>query len=226
MTRLLIHGDPGARSHFVATWLNNDISDAVFDVGRHTFTTFKKIHNLVDKEEITNFSGIKIRIKPTFSRLNLQLLLSLRKNTYIRIPNFTRDEYSIESFTKVYMFGKEFIQQDSVLDYSLYDYVVPFDKTFDLDELVKLYDFVNNCQPHEKEIELAKNINNINSIPLDNNHACSIAHLILQKESELNLQEKDRSWSVIDVYKNTKVDDLHQTITDLIDPKHYQTNMI
>ena len=33
MNKLLIHADPGARSGFVAAWLNDDLAHAGFDAG-------------------------------------------------------------------------------------------------------------------------------------------------------------------------------------------------
>jgi hypothetical protein len=77
---LLIHADPGARSGFIAAWLNDNLEFAGFDVGTTANTFFKKIHQLENFDHLTKFSGTRIRIKPTFDMLALHLLLFLRKN--------------------------------------------------------------------------------------------------------------------------------------------------
>lgn len=90
---LLIHADPGARSGFVAAWLTNCLTRLEFDVGQSLRSKFVKIHQLPNPESIKNHQGIKIRIKPCLSTVDLLALLFLRKNVHVQFPNFTKDEY-------------------------------------------------------------------------------------------------------------------------------------
>ena len=73
MNPLLIHADPGARSGFVSAWLQDDLAKAEFDVGISAGTKFSKIHTLDSVDQIKNFSGTRIRIRPSFDKLNLHL---------------------------------------------------------------------------------------------------------------------------------------------------------
>jgi hypothetical protein len=221
---LLIHADPGARSGFVAAWLQDKLDTAGFDVGITANTSFFKIHNLDNHQTIKSFNGKKIRIKSTFKLLNLQLLLFLRKNVHVQLPNFTKDEFSIETFSKVYIFAKECFDNETHVDYSLYDYALTFDDTFNIDKMINLYYQYNKKYPTNEQINFAIVNNNINQISLERNHACSIAAMILETESTMNLLEKNRYWSLPVIYQTTPVTELYQTIKSKIIPNNYQSN--
>ena len=225
MNKLLIHADPGARSGFVAAWLQDNLTRVGFDAGATTKTPFLKIHNLDNNKRIKSFQGTKIRIKSTFNLLNLQLLLFLRKNVHVQLPNFTKDEYSVETFSKVYIFAKECFDNEKFVDYSLYDYSIAFNDTFDMDKMINLYHQVNNQYPDKTNINLAIIHNKMNQIELGNNHACSIAAMILETESKLNLEETNRTWSVPILYNTTAIEDLYTTIKSMIVSNKYQNTL-
>ena len=223
MNKLLIHADPGARSGFVAAWLNDDLAHAGFDAGATSKTSFFKIHTLDNHERIKSFQGTKIRIKSTFTLLNLHLLLFLRKNVHVQLPDFTKDEYSLETFSKVYIFAKECFDKEKFVDYSLYDYSITFNDTFNLDKMINLYHQVNNQYPNETNIKRAILHNKINQIELDNAHACSIAAMILETESIMNLKEGNRTWSMPILYNTIPIEDLYTTVKSMIVSNNYQT---
>jgi hypothetical protein len=222
LNSLLVHADPGARSGFISAWLQDDLVAAEFDVGLSSGTKFTKIHHFNNADQIKNFSGPRVRVRPDFNKLNLHLLLFLRKNVYLQMPNFTRNEFSIETFSKLYIFAKECFEQDSALDHSLYDHVLFFQDTFDIEKLIQLYQAVNQREPSQINIDSAVKNNKLNQIEIDLNHACTIASMVLEIESTLNLQEKNRLWSLPEVYAETDVTDLYNTIKHLITSKNYQ----
>ena len=218
---LLIHADPGARSGFVAAWLTNCLTRLEFDVGQSLRSKFVKIHQLPNPESIKNHQGIKIRIKPCLSTVDLLALLFLRKNVHVQFPNFTKDEYSLETFTKITEFSKEILAWDQELDYSLYDVVMSFAETFDTGYMINLYQRINNIEPSPEMIKMLEDTNVLNSIEINKNHACSILKLCLDKEQHLGLKEEHRFWSIVDVYNTTPVDELHDTVKRLISPENY-----
>lgn len=221
MKNLLIHADPGARSGFVAAWLLNRLDYAEFDVGISANPSFYKIHKLVNREQIKNHLGIKIRIQPTFDKLPLHLLLFLRKNVHVQFPTMTRDEFAIETFSKVYQFAKDCLEDDACLDYSMYDHTITFQDTFDINCMAELYYQYNKATPTELQIKQFERVNELNSININPNHACNIATFILETEQLLNLKEKDRLWSLPVIYKTITVDKLFSTIQETITPKNY-----
>ena len=218
---LLIHADPGARSGFVAAWLTNKLDCVTFDVGLELCPEFVKIHKLTNDKQIKNFSGTTIRIQPQVEFIDLLCLLFLRKNIYPQIPNFTRDEYSLETLTKLVEFSKEIFEWNAELDYSLYDYVITFNDTFDTERMIDLYKKINNQDPTTKLIDILIKTNELNNIILDKNHACSILKLTILKELELGLKEQHRFWSIVDIYNNTPVSELYDSVSESIDPKNY-----
>ena len=219
--KLLIHADPGARSGFVAAWLTNKLDSVVFDVGRELWLDFVKIHTLTDDTQIKNFNGTIIRIQPQVEFIDLLCLLFLRKNLHFQLPNFTRDEYSLETFSKLVEFFKEIFECESKLDYSLYDYVITFNDTFNTECMVDLYKKINNQNPTTDLINVLIKTNELNNIRLDKNHACSILKLIVLKELELGLKEQHRFWSIVDIYNSTPVSKLYDSVSESIDPKNY-----
>jgi len=218
---LLIHADPGARSGFVAAWLGDQLHIPAFDVGVELYTRFRKIHHLIRIQDLTDFSGVKIRIRPSVDTIDQLTLLFLRKNVYTQIPDFTRNEYSLETLTKLTEFSTEILVRDSQLDYSLYDHVIDFSDTFDADAMIALYTSVHHRPPTAKMIDILSETNLMNHITIDRNHACAVLKMILQREQVLGLAEEHRFWSVVDVYNRTPVDQISDTIYHLIKPDNY-----
>jgi hypothetical protein len=218
---LLIHADPGARSGFIAAWLTNRLSKLAFDSGASLTPQFCKIHHLENVTDLKNFTGIKIRVRPSVETIDLHSLLFLRKNVYTQIPNFTRDEYSLETFTKLAHFSQEIFDWDSELDYSLYDIVLNFSDTFNHDYMIDLYKKVVGIDPTQDMIDMLIKTNELNNIAIDKNHACSILKLTLMKEQQLGLKEEHRFWSIVDAYNSTPVDQLYDTVLKLIAPSNY-----
>ena len=218
---LLIHADPGARSGFVAAWLTNRLSKLAFDSGAGLRPSYLKIHKLDNANDIKNFTGIKIRVRPAVDSIDLHSLLFLRKNVYEQIPNFTRDEYSLETFTKLTHFSQEIFGWDHELDYSLYDIVIDFADTFNNDFMIALYKKVVGTDPTSHMINMLIKTNELNCIPIDQNHACSILKLCFIREQQLGLKEEHRFWSIVDTYNATPVDQLYDTVSQLIVPGNY-----
>lgn len=218
---LLIHADPGARSGFIAAWLTNRLTTLAFDSGVSIRPRYLKIHKLQDVNILKNFSGTKIRVRPSIESIDLHSLLFLRKNVYEQVPEFTRNEYSLETFTKLTHFSQEIFEWDSELDYSLYDIVLNFADTFDNQYMIDLYKQVNNIDPTEQMIDMLLATNDLNNISIDKNHACSILKLCLAKEKELGLKEQHRFWSIVDVYNSTPSDQLYNTVSESIVPDNY-----
>ena len=221
--KFLIHADPGARSSFLAAWLTDNLKDAGFDVGETTRTKFVKIHTLDDVDKLINFPGIKIRIKSDLSKLDLQLLLFLRKNVHTQIPNFTRNEYSLETFSKVYIFAKECFEHDASLNYLHYDHVIDFCDTFNLEKLTELYVKCNNCYPAMDNINHMLKNNAMNQLLIEKNHACNISAMLITTETKMNLKEKNRKWSLPEIYNTVDINDIYDTIKSKIKAENYQS---
>lgn len=218
---LLIHADPGARSGFVAAWLTNRLSKLAFDSGASLRPPYIKIHKLENVNDIKNFVGTKIRVRPNIESIDLHSLLFLRKNVYLQIPDFTRDEFSLETFTKLTHFSQEIFTWDTELDYNLYDIAMDFADTFDTDFMITLYKKVVGTDPTNDMIDMLIKTNELNSIPIDQNHACSILKLCLAQEQKLGLKEEHRFWSIVDVYNTTAIDQLYATVLKSIVPSNY-----
>jgi hypothetical protein len=218
---LLIHADPGARSGFVAAWLTNRLLKLAFDSGTSLRPPYIKIHKLENVNDIKNFVGTKIRVRPNIESIDLHSLLFLRKNVYLQMPDFTRDEFSLETFTKLTHFSQEIFAWNQELDYSLYDIVMDFADTFDNDFMVALYKKVVGTDPTSDMIDMLTKTNELNCIPIDQNHACSILKLCLAQEQKLGLKEEHRFWSIVDVYNTTAIDQLYTTVLESIVPSNY-----
>ena len=221
--KLLIHADPGARSGFLAAWLTDNLKDAGFDVGATAHTNFVKIHTLDDVDKLINFPGIKIRIKSSFDKLNLQLLLFLRKNVHVQMPNFTKNEFSLETFSKVYIFAKECFEHDASLNYLHYDHVIDFCDTFNLEKLEELYVKCNGCYPAVDHISCMLKNNELNQILIEKNHACNIAAMLFTVETKMNLEEKNRLWSLPEIYNTVNTNELYDYIQSSIKATNYQS---
>jgi hypothetical protein len=220
---LLVHADPGARSGFLAAWLTDNLKFSGFDVGATTNLNFCKIHVLDDSDKIINFPGIKIRIKPSLDKLNLHLLLFLKKNILTCPTNFIRDEFSLETFSEVYIHAKECFKDDASLNYSYYDHVIDFCDTFDLDKLADLYFKFNNRHPSLEHVNYALNNNLLNEILIEKNHACNIAAMLLATETRMNLKEENRMWSLPEIYNTNDKNELYTIIESKIKAENYQS---
>ena len=218
---LLIHADPGARSGFVASWLTNRLSKLTFDSGASLRPLYLKIHKLENVNDIKNFVGTKIRVQPKIESIDLHSLLFLRKNVYLQIPDFTQDEFSLETFTKLTHFSQEIFEWDQELDYNLYDIVIDFADTFNNDFMIALYKKVVGTNPTSDMIDMLIKTNELNCIPIDQSHACSILKLCLLQEQKLGLKEEHRFWSIVDVYNTTAIDQLYATVLKSIVPSNY-----
>jgi len=218
---ILIHADAGARSGFVAAWLTNCLSGASFDVGISFKPNFFKIHQLFDHQLVRSYNGLKIRIRPKIDTIDLHLLLFLRKNLYTMFPDFTRDEHSFETFTKLSSMAKDIFEEDRAADCSLYDIVLDFADTFDNEYMINLYTNVVGIPPTTDMIDHMIATNNLNTISIDKNHACSIVKLCLKQEHDLKLKEEHRFWSIVDIYNSTPVEKLYDTVYESITPKNY-----
>jgi len=220
---LLIHADPGARAEFLASWLKSKLVAPAYDVGRtpELKVKFKKIHYYHTSDEITQFTGTKIRVRPTTAMLAWHVTFFLQKNLYNMSPEFTRDEMSFETYTKLSMFTKTAFDHDVVVDYSWYNHVINFEDTFDTDCLIELYRAVNGANPTDQLCDIMEQTNNINRLVFDKNHAASIVQMVIEREQQLQLDPSQRFWSIVDVYKTTPVDQLYDTVYQLITPKNY-----
>ena len=220
---LLIHGDPGARNGFVGAWLTKSLLKTSFDVGEELAPTYTKIHNFSgnNKDTLEKFSGVRIRIRPTLEMIDTHILLFLRKNVHTQLPNFTRDEYSFETFSKLWNFIKECFVHDTQINYSLYDYVINFEDTYNLEAMINLYQKVLLSFPSDHEIQIFHNTNSINRIPLDINHSASLIKFILKQETHLGVSEQQRHWSIVDIYRNTNKEQLHTEIKRAIIKENY-----
>jgi hypothetical protein len=218
---LLIHADPGARSGFIATWLTDRLTSLAFDSGVAFGPPFRKIHYLNNVKDITDHPGFKIRVRPSIHSIDVLSLLFLRKNVYKQYTDFTRDEYSFETFSKLTRFSQELFGWDQELDYALYDTVIDFADTFNNSYMIELYRKFVGRAPTPDMIDMLIKTNDLNRIPMDRNHACSIVKLCFTQEHLLGLKEQNRYWSVVDVYKSTPVDQLYDTVLKLIVPENY-----
>jgi|TARA_B110000503_G_C6962451_1_gene335701 hypothetical protein len=218
---LLIHADPGARSGFLAAWLTQVLNRLAFDSGSDLNPNFYKIHTLDNIQRIINFKGIKIRIRPTLTMIDLHCLLFLRKNVHTLIPDFTRDEFCLDTFAKLTYFTKELFENDSELDYSVYDYIINFEDTFDTQCMINLFQQINNKLPTAAEIDMLMQTNQLNSIKIEKNHSTSILKLCIEREQQLSLKESERFWSIVDVYNTVDCELLYDTVLDKIKTENY-----
>lgn len=222
LSKILVHGDPGARSRFISAWLLNQLDGAGFDVGMTAHPLVRCLHTLDSIEDITKFNGPKIRVKFAFARLPLHLYLFLRKNVYLEFPDFTRDEYSLETYSKVYGLAKECLAQEQTIDYSLYNASITFEETFNINCLIELYIKINQKSPSDQLIKQAVDNNQINQIAVDPNSACSLAALVLETETRLGVNEQQRRWSIVELYKTIPTGDLYTAFKAHLTRENYQ----
>lgn len=218
---LLIHADAGARSGLIGSWLTNRLTILAFDTGLANGPGSVVIHQPPNVDSIIKHSGLKIRVRPSISMIDLHCLLFLRKRVYETIENFSRDEYSLETFTKLDCFSRELLAYDCNLDYGIYDIVIDLADTFNNKYMIDLYIRINKTAPSNEMIKVLEDTNVMNNIMIDKNHACSIVKLCLEKEQELGLNEEHRFWSIDHIYKTTPYDKLYDTVNKMIVHHNY-----
>jgi hypothetical protein len=219
--RLLIAADPGARAHFIASWLHKELLPGFFDVGRNIPTQFMKHHTDWQNCEAKAFRGKKLRVKTSFNMLHLHLYLFLVKNVYPQIPDLDRNQYCFDVTNKMIESAKDWFYHDRQIDETLYDRVMQFSDTFDVDFMRDLFHWFNNEIPSDEYVKVLQDINQMNSIELSKNHSCYVASMILQKEHQLNLPEINRFWSLAHTYETVGQDDLYDTIVRMICQDNY-----
>jgi hypothetical protein len=218
---LVITADPGARAHFIAAWLQNQLISGLFDVGTEIIPKFTKLHNDWANEQVLILPGRKIRVQPSYHMLYLHMYLFLIKNVYPQIPTMNRDQFSFDVANKMIESGKEWFYHDQQIDIALYDRTMTFADTFDRNYMIDLYQWYNNSPPTEQYIQILNEINNNNQIILSKNHSCNVSAMILEKEHRLGLREIERFWSLSDIYSSVEIEQLYDTIADAIHKDNY-----
>jgi len=221
---LLIHADPGARAHLLASWLKSELSKVHYDIGVNTPTKFIKLHTDWNNVDTQKFDGIRIRIKPSFNMLATHSHLFLTKNVYKQIPNFPKDGFGITTVEKLLETIKTWWYHDQQVNLSLYNKVVNFNDTYNDDSMIELFFWYNNRYPTSQQIKILQEINKLNCPVLDRNSACSVAAMIVEQEFIKNLKEINRYWSLENIYKNSDTSQLYDTIYDFIIPENYGTS--
>lgn len=218
---LFILADPGARAHFVASWLLSDLTSAHYEIGTSIKSNFTKWHNDWDNIHARNFNGVKIRIKPSFSLLSLHLYHFLIKNVYVLIPDLPQDPYKVIITDKLLESAKGWWYHDLQIDYSLYDKCINFNDTYSTDFMVDLFFWYNNKYPTIEQIKILEETNKLNYPTFDKNHAASIAAMVIEQEFKKELKEIDRYWSIEKIYRTTDPENLYETIYNSIVPENY-----
>lgn len=219
--KLLITADPGARSNFVAAWLQDRLRPGLFDVGTQIGGGFIKCHTDWNNQQASNFPGKKIRLQTSFDMLHLHLYLFLMKNVYPQIPTMDPDQFSFAVTNKLIESAKEWFLHDQQIDQSLYGRVLTIADTFKRDCMIDLYQWYNGSLPVGDYVMVLDDVNQINLVSLPANHSCCISALILEKEHRLGLCEIERAWSLSEIYENTASDQLYATIDQVIHPDNY-----
>lgn len=222
---LFVCGDPGSRLSTIYTWLTNNLTYPCFEPGvefknklnydyRHT--DFKNKH-------VAQSNDFKVRIRPVFEKLNINLYLFLVKCVYNESEGFSRNQFDLETFTKCSEEAKFWFYHNEQIDENQYDYVLDFCDTFNMDVMVDLYKKFNSKEPDDVLIKNLDATNKLNNITLDKNHACNISAMVLQKENELGFKESQRFWSAVDIYSSVDQHELYDTIYNSIREENYGT---
>lgn len=218
---LFICADPGARSQTLASWLSDELSEATFEPGIKFPTRFHKAHTDFGNHLVKNHIGPKIRIRTGYKKLATHMYLFLIKNVYTQIPDFSRNQFDLETATKMVESAKYWFDHDRQVDNDCYDHIINFEDTFDIEMMISLYSKIRDRSPSLESVETLKQTNKLNDPVLDKNHACEIAAMVLEKEKLLGLKEEERFWSFPDLYQVTSVDQLYDTISSRIVPDNY-----
>lgn len=193
---ILIHGAPGARMAFVNAFLTNILQPNVYDVGAELKSPFCKLH-FHDNDRVKNFNGSKIYIKLSNELLFLHLFLFLEKNLFVQEPTFATFHYSHRNlFDKLYYFSKMCFNDEASTDLSLYNYIVPFDKTYDINFLISLYKEINGDYPSNGLLDSVNSTNQRNYPCIPKNHAARVAAEVFNFEYQNGYTEEDRLWAI------------------------------
>ena len=222
---LFICADPGARAHTLASWLMNELNAVTFEPGRKFKTRFIKAHSDFGNHLVKKHNGPKIRIRPGFKKLSVHMYLFLVKNVYIQIPNFSKNQFDLETATKMTKEANHWFDHHQEINENCYNYTINFEDTYDIQLLTDLYREIHAKLPSKKSIDILEQTNKLNDPILDKNHACSVASMVLERENQFNLKERDRFWSLPVLYQITPVDQIYDTILSCISPSNYGTNL-
>lgn len=191
---ILVQGCPGIRLGFINAFLTNTLQPNMYDVGH--VSPFLKLHTF-DKEKIKRFNGKKIYIKLSHDLLFLHLFLFFEKNVLKQSPEFKNFHYTHRLvFDKLYYSSRTFFEDEKQTDKSLFDYVVPFEKTYNEDYLIMLYELVNGTTPTKELLNSVKTTNQTNYPTIPKNHAVRIAAAVFNFEYQNGYLEENRLWAV------------------------------
>ena len=245
--KLLIQGPPGVRLGFVNALLTDRLTDDLFDVGREIkgglysideklhdynpglYSINKKLHDY-NRDYIVNFNGRSIGIKMSTNLLELHMYLFLTKNFRLIAPELVPLHYTHRSLIdKLYYSTKTWHNQQCSNDYDVFDHVITFEDTFNIDKMFELYFAFNKKTISKKLKQAVISTNQRNFVTIPQNHASRIAAAIFNFELENNLTEQQRLWSL-----NTAADftdegicldpeNLYQSISQHLKLEYYDT---
>jgi hypothetical protein len=217
----MITADPGARSAFIAAWLEKTLVKPCFDVGAEITTVFKKHHFDYNNTHAKVFNGKKIRVRPDLVNLNVHLYLSFQKDVKAKIKDFSYSEYSFESYEKMYQSAKVWFDHDAQVDISLYDKIINFSDTYNTNTMIDLYCWYNNKPPSLSQINILESTNQENTPVIPANHSCEIAAMVFSTEKNNNFKEIDRYWVAADEYAHPDTASLSDRIRNKIIMENY-----
>lgn len=195
---LLIHGVPGSRLNFVAAVINDRLLDNMFDVGLETPVAlgYHKIHRS-NNNLVAKFPGNRIYIEPAYENLDRHFFLFLVKNMFDLEPAFRTYHYTDRRILdKMYYSYREWMQDKHLTQKNLYNYIIQFEQTFDINFMCDLYRKINQKEPSRQLINAMHSTNQANSPELDQNHVAKVAAEIIKFESANNLTEASRQWQL------------------------------
>jgi NAD-dependent SIR2 family protein deacetylase len=206
--------------------VHEELFDEELPISTSTFTRkpVEIISGFMQNSQTTNTSSKKIKcdlekLKRVSGKNSLfELIKEIELKDDAKVSREIDDQELISLLEISQCFDNE-----KFVDYSLYDCSITFNDTFNMDKMINLYHQVNNQYPNETNINRAILHNKINQIELDNAHACSIAAMILETESVMNLKEGNRTWSIPILYNTIPIEDLYTTVKSMIVSNNYQT---
>jgi hypothetical protein len=231
--KLLIQGAPGVRIGFVNALLRDKLTNSCFDVGAEInpglYMIDEKLHDY-NQDYIMNFSGKSIGIKMSLNLLERHLYLFQAKNIKIIAPELVSLHYTHRLLIdKLYYSAKTWYNQQCSNDYSIFDHVITFEDTFNIDKMFELYFVFNKKTINQSLKHAAITTNQCNLVTIPKNHSCRIAAAIFNFELENNLAEHQRLWSFNSVGKFTDEgicldpENLYQNISQHLTLEYYDT---
>lgn len=193
---ILIHGAPGSRLGFINSLLTNSLLPDMYDVGAESPSRFVKLH-IYNEEKVKQFAGKKIFIKVSHDLLFLQLFLYYDKNLLVQNPEVGQYHYTHRYlFDKFYYSSKMWFDDKNSTNLSLYDYIIPFENTYDINYLISLYKAFHGCDPSDKLINAAITTNQRNMPTVPDNHASRVAAEVFNFECLNEFPEQNRLWAI------------------------------